>query len=266
MKSTIFTILIICFFFFSCSKDTTSEDNILQAQNCNVSEISYKSSKFEYKYNEDGLYLINEFINDNFKVSYYVNKAINDSITIGIVRDDLSKDPPFITAKYDGTKLVQLKRIYPSTNSNIYNFDYDSEKVRITQKYSNGNTIQNIAFGDYFLDQDGNISTVKKYKYDDINDPSISTLTEEISFTYDNAKNPWKGILFPTFLCQSLPNTKYISINNATAEINNSETTVFTFEYDENNNPVKGIVEDISAACNSAIIVEEFYSYSNCNN
>ncbi|MDJ0646339.1 MAG: hypothetical protein QNJ57_10195 [Flavobacteriaceae bacterium] len=270
MKSSLLKILIIFFFCFSCSQDSSTyedngEDNTPQAQDCDVSEIRYEALKFEYKYNEDGLFLMNEFIANNFKASYYVNRTISDSLNLGIIREDLSKDPPFITAKFNGTKVVQIKRFYPSTNANIFDFDYDNEKVRITQKYFNGNSIQSIAFGDYFLDQDGNISAVKKYKFDDINDPSSFKLTEEKSFTYDDAKNPWKGILFPIYLCQSLPKAKYLSNNNATSEIKNSETTEFLFEYDENNHVIKGFVEEINA-CSSPKIVEEFYSYSDCNN
>jgi len=273
MKNTnliLLSLLLCC----HCSKDGTSgqtdkhtnNDNITETPNCLVSEIRFATSKFEYQYNTDGLYLINDYYNESLS-PYYVEKVTNDSIAIGLILNDSSHDTPLITAKYEGTNLMQIKRFYSTATSgtNIFNFNYSDGKISIAQEYDTGTSIQHIAYGDYFLDQNGDVSMVKKYEYD-ANSPTNYTLSEEKSFTYDNSINPWQGIVFPTFSCQSLPSSKFISANNIKTETKNSTTTAFSYVYDENNLTIKGIGQYPYSVCNTSNRLDEFYSYSDCSN
>lgn len=261
--------------FFGCSKDESSntnkdndvinnEDNVTNNENCMISKIRTGIYAHEHKYNENGLFLINalNYSNpSNVQVSsYYVNYIENDSITIGYILDNGTKDNPLISAKYEGKNLIKLERFYGSS-SNIFDFEYGVDKIRVTESYKSLG-LQKIDYGDYFINEKGNITDLKKYKYDP-DDESIITLFEEKSFTYDNSNNPWKGIIYSVFLCQELPETTFFSSNNILTETKNSNTTTFHYEYD-NGTTIKGWVLT-PLRCNTIDnIVEEFYSYKNC--
>lgn len=253
----------------NCSKNESNNEpipeNIEIEQNCLIAEIRFATSKYEYIYNNnDELQQIINTYNDN-PTTYYVNKITNDSITVGIILDDLSQDLPTLGAKYNAEKLVHIKRFYNTSTVNIFIFEYTEEKITVRQDYSNGISYQNISYADYFIDQDGNVSSTKLYVYDN-NSPNNFTLYNEGFYTYDSGNNPWKGIIYPTFLCQNLPNPMFFSQNNVLSETNNntSTTNYYSYEYDENNLTIKGLDKYPYNVCSSAITLDEYYSYTNC--
>lgn len=221
---------------------------------------------FEYQYGDSGLFLVNEerFFSQSNSTSYYVKQIRPDSITLERALEDGTNELPTMTAKYNGENITELRRYYFDTGGiNIIKFEYSPEKVRIDLDYQIGDRIQKISYGDYFLNEKGNVVEVKKYRYD-TNDQSIVALYEERSFTYDNAINPWKGIFYPVFLCQSLPRAKFVSTNNIVTETKDSETFGFDYVYDESNSTVTGkVFEYIS--CSSDMVVTEKYTSEDCN-
>lgn len=240
-------------------------ENSVTDQSCLIEEIRFATSKFEYIYNNnDELQQIINTYNGN-STAYYVNKITNDSITIGQILDDLSQSSPLISAKYNGEKLTQLKRFYTSSSINVFIFEYTQGKITVRQDYATGISYQNVYYGDYFLDQNGNVTSVKFYEYDH-NAPNNFSLINEFDYTYDNGNNPWKGIIYPTFLCQYLPNAMLFSQNNILTETNNntSNTTYYGYEYDEHNLTIKGLNKHPYNVCNSETILNEFYLYTDC--
>lgn len=275
MKHSIINLLFISLLLTNCSKnDSSSElniepfpENIETEQNCLIEEISFATSKYKYIYNnnKDLHQIINTYNNNS--TTYYVKKIANDSITVGIILADLTESFPTISAKFNGEQLIHLKRFYNSSTVNIFLFEYTTNKITVRQDYSNGTSYQNIAYADYFRDQNGNVTTAKFYRYDN-NSPNNFTLFNELTYTYDSGNNPWKGIIYPTFLCQNLPHSMVFSQNNVLSETNynTSVTNYYSYEYDENNLTIKGLNKYPYNVCSSATRLNEFYTYTNCYN
>jgi hypothetical protein len=273
MKYSIIKLLCISLLLANCSKSESNNEQIPEdletEQSCLIKEIRFATSKYEYIYNNNNelRQIINTY-NDN-PTTYYVNQITNDSINIGIILDDLSQDFPTISSKYDGKKLIQIKRFYNPSKLNIFNFEYAEGKITVRQDYSSGTSYQNVNYGDYFINQDGNVTSAKLYKYDN-NSPNNFTLFKESNYTYDSGNNTWKGIVYPTFLCQNLPDAMWFSQNNVISETNNnyynntSTNYYYSYEYDENNLTTKGLNKYPYNVCGSAITLDEYYSYTNC--
>ncbi|MCF7559964.1 hypothetical protein L3X39_04885 [Sabulilitoribacter multivorans] len=269
MKYPIFKFICISLLLINCSKNESNiepiPENIETEQNCLIEEIRFATSKYKYIYNNNNeLHQIINTYNDN-PTTYYVNKIANDSIEVGLIFADLSQDLPTLSAKYNGEKLIQLKRFYNPSTANIFSIEYTENKITVRQDYSNGISYQNISYADYFMDQNGNVSSIKLYVYDN-NSPNNFTLYNEASYTYDNGNNPWKGVIYPTFLCQNLPNPMLFSQNNTLSETNNNTgtTNYYSYNYDENNLTTKGIDKYPYNVCSSAVTLDEYYTYTNC--
>ena len=259
----------------NCSSSNSNTDpipeNPVTEQNCLVNEIRFATSKFEYIYDNNKLHQIINTYNNNSS-TYYVNQITNDSITIGLIFDDLTQDLPIISAKYNGEKLTHLKRFYYNPiRFNIFTFEYTEDKIVVRQDYSSGTLYQNVNYGDYFINQDGNVTSARLYRYD-INSPNNFALINEINYAYDSGNNPWKGVIYPTFLCQNLPNAMIFSQNNVISETDNnyfnntSTNNYYSYEYDEYNLTIKGMDKFPYNFCGGPATLDEYYSYTNCYN
>lgn len=271
MKNSIIALICLSVILTNCSKSESNNEplpvNMESEQNCLIEEIRFATSKFEYIYNtNDELQQIINTYND-IPTTYYVNKITNDSIIIKRNLSDINYDFPAISVKYNGDKIIELKRYYNAETANIFSFEYSEEKITVRRDYTNGNSFQNITYADYFLNQNGNISSRKLYVFD-INSPNNYTFYNELTYTYDSQNNPWKGIIYPTFLCQNLPNSMFFSQNNALTEtnINTTSTDIYSYEYDENNLTIKGLDKHPYNVCNGSNTLDEYYSYTNCYN
>lgn len=276
MKHSTIKLICITLLLINCSSGDSNTDpipeNPVTEQNCLVDEIRFATSKYEYIYDNDNK--LHQIINtyNNTPSTYYVNQITNDSITIGLILDNLSQDLPTISAKFNGEKLTHLKRFYyDPIRVNIFIFEYTDDKIIVRQDYSAGTLYQNVNYGDYFINQDGNVTSAKLYKYD-INSPNNFTLINELNYAYDSGNNPWKGVIYPTFLCQNLPNAMLFSQNNVISETNNnyfnntSTNNYYSYGYDENNLTIKGLDKYPYNVCNNTATVDEYYSYTNCYN
>ena len=240
MKEKVLNILILSLLIFSCSK----EDDI--SNSCIVTKIEYENQSyfFEFEYINNKLSKIKDFYfttNLPEGYTYNVNHITNDSITI---QGANNSSFPILSAKYNGNKLLRLQE---NTGGNyIYKFDHNQTRIRVLQVYINyfgigGITFENVAYADYFLDGNKNVKNVKTYKYDPINSDN-TTLNSDIDYTYDSANNPLKDIIYPNFnfINDQLPHPSFFSKNNILSRKYNGNTVNYNFEYDENNNTLKG--------------------------
>lgn len=275
MKHLFIRLLCPAFVIFGCSSDQSSPnptpdsptDTPQIEENCLIKEISFATSKYAFSYDSDqALDQINETYGSTSNI-YYVNHIATDSLDIGLVQSDGSNGTPLISAKYQDGKVIRLKRFYSAIKYNYFIFEYSADKITVKQDYVSGSTYQNIAYADYILDQNGNATTTKIYKYD-ANSPSNYTLFNERENLYDTANNPWKGIIYPTFLCQNLPNAMFFSQNNMVSEIDKTRGTTsnYSYEFDTNNLTIKGLNKHPYSVCNSSNTVTEYYTYTNCYN
>ncbi len=240
MKKKVLKILILSLLIFSCSK----EDDI--SNSCILTKIEFENQSyfFEFEYINNKLSKIKDFYFTNTLpegCTYNVNYITNDSITIQGTNNSYL---PKLSAKYNGNKLIKLQE---NTGGHyIYKFDYNQTRIRVLQVYINyygngGKTLENVAYADYFLDGNKNVKNVKTYKYNPINSNN-ATLISDIDYTYDIANNPLKNIIYPNFdfINDHLPHPSFFSKNNILSRKYNGSTLNYNFEYDENNNTIKG--------------------------
>jgi len=265
-KRILLLLLVACYVLnLSCAK---GDDSIQADDSCLIEKIISEEFVYEYKYNVRGdLFIINQEFrltepNPTF-LRVYVKTVTPDSIAIGRLTNNFVQDEPRITAKYDEGQIVELKRFFTSGETNILNFTYTSEKVRITVDYDNGQGgMQKVSYGDYFFDGD-NISKVEKYEYGA--NPNEASLVEVKSYTYDTANNPWQGLVFPVFLCPELPEARFFSKNNILTETSNGEEALFQFEYD-GDLTLGARVPLFTSCASSNERIQETYTYLNCSN
>ncbi|GAA4281647.1 hypothetical protein [Gaetbulibacter aestuarii] len=276
MKHFFIGLLCLALALFACSSDQSSSikptpENPTAPtpveENCLIKAISFATSKYDFNYDSNQILdQINETYGSTTN-TYYVNHISTDSIDIGLVQSDGSKGTPIISAKYQNGDLIQVKRFYSATRYNYFIFEYSADKITVKQDYVSGSTYQNIAYADYFLDENGNAIATKIYKYD-TSSASNYTLFNERENTYDIGNNPWKGIIYPTFLCQNLPNAMFFSQNNMITEIDKTRgaTSNYSYEFDANNLTIKGLNKHPYSVCNESNTLTEYYTYTNCYN
>lgn len=264
-KLKLFLVVLISSILFNCENKKDSDNKISETEkNCVVTEIDMGGSvNYKYFNNANGLYQIREEIGSIQNL--YVSHIANDSIEIGFILSDLTNDLPVIKAKYDNQgQLIKLERDYLNSKSNIFTFEYTTDKINVIQLYNNSGDIRKVAYGEYYLDENMNVVLVKKYRQN-INDPLIFDLSEEKMFTYDNANNPWKGILYPNFLFQGLPCSNFFSSNNISQITKDGITANFEYQYNDNVT-IRRFVPDEPFGITCGLNYDENYFYSNCIN
>lgn len=277
-------------FFMNCAKEESpivnpeieqivppDEEEVIEpsqtvVENCEVSQIDFlQSQSVQYRRNEDGLYQITEIRSSD--TNFYVNHIANDSIIIGYIPPGSSDDFPQIRAKYnDAGQVVSLQRIYYSGGINLYSFEYESDKIRVTQESIlggnwNGRVVN--SYGDYFLDDNKNVVSVKKYRYDRYdetniyNDPTTFSIYRDQTFEYDTYNNPWKDITYPAFLNSILPCSRFFSTNNIIRITSGELSTPIRYEYTNNLTTKRmRLITPQGLVCDSTD--EETYSYGDC--
>ena len=249
-----------------CTKDDALD---VEDATCIIDKISSAEFVYEYKYNVDGdLFLINQDFRleeSEVNVLRIYLKSINpDSIVIGRLLDGFQQEAPRITTKYSDGNLTEVKRFLSGGDTQVFRFEYTSEKIRINIDFDSAEEgIQKISYGDYFLNAEDNVERVEKYEFGE--DLNLAILVEEKRFTYDSANNPWRGLLYPVFLCSELPKARFFSTNNILSETTDLGVKEFQYFY-EDNITVGANVFLFSSCAPSNETVQETYTYTNCSN
>jgi len=229
----------------ACDK---SNDTIEKSNAGSISKISSQEFSFNFEYNVDGnLFFINQerLFPESGPVSLnvYVKKIGKDSLILGRLRNSFIFDPPTLTVKLKDEKIIQVKRHIPSLPaSSTMNVTYETDKIRISMVYQDGSTMQKTrTYGDYFLDANGNVNKIEKFR--DTDNGTGTLLFETVALSYDSANNPWQGLVYPLLFCTDLPQAKFFSRNNINSRTINGNLSSFEYIYDADNRTISGDVE-----------------------
>lgn len=189
---------------------------------------------------------IEEIENEEFKVDevYQFNYA-KDSLTIKNLSDPGPINRPFLQVKFEKEKPTLIKRYFPEYGVTLlHQFDYSEPgivQINLDWIGSDG-TFKNLQYGLYYINGEGNVSKVIKYRFD-LNDQSRVYKYEDRSFQYDDKLSPWKGLYFPFFINRHLPDIKFFSKNNIVAADNAGEIESFQYEYSEDGKTMELMLE-----------------------
>lgn len=243
--------------FLSCDQEEVSLKN-----NCILEEVQFDDfNKLIYTTISGGkIYQVRQeftFDGETDVVASYQFTYFIDSL---VVRNQLESTPtklPFLSVKFDGDRILQVVKYFPSSDVRIvHDFDYSVNnriRINLTRIASNGNSLF-AAYANYYLDADGNVFQLESYALDR-ETASDFIKFEDRTFTYDSYRSPMKGMFLPFFAGNYLPDVKFFSTNNVLAIEENNETARYTYEYGKQDNTL------IQFQPNGEPV---FFSYVNC--
>ena len=206
----------------SCSEDKVGEFNDNAIGPDRVTKINFGENirySFEYfnKYYSVTPQVRRSGEFEDANTGYEITR-FNNQTDIRISNGMGSQGALYIRGKFEGTRLIQVIRYYTTGRTYTYNFEYLDSTTRITLIFDadgpDGDFVPRvIEYGDYILDNNGNVREVLKYRnYEET--PTENDIYEQSVFTYDQGNNAWQDRLLFFFGFQMLPDARFFSANN----------------------------------------------------
>lgn len=188
----------------------------------------------------------------SFRFTYFEDSVaiINQTSTVTSLLPHLwvntQDEFPVRVVRYFARQGVQL----------IHSFDYsDPGKLRISlDRVASDGSVLNTGFGDYFIDNSGNVQRLVIFGIDPEDSENFVSLFDR-RYSYDEFTNPTKGFYLPYFNATSLPDPRFISNNNILSVNDGGSFTSIDYEYGAQSQVVKSQELDGSSLQ---------FSYINC--
>ncbi len=188
----------------------------------------------------------------SFRFNYF-----EDSIAIINQSSSVSSQFPHLWINLRENRPVKVVRYFAQSDVQlIHTFDYfDPSKIRIKldRVASNGSLLK-AGYGDYFIDDNGNVIRLTLFGIDPDNSAEF-IMTSDRTYSYDEFKNPTKGLYLPYFNATSLPDPRFISNNNILSTNEGSNFVALVHQYGAKSQVTQ------SREPNGSVLQ---YSYINC--
>lgn len=167
---------------------------------------------------------------------------------------------PYMHVLFENELPQKVVRFFPSEGVQlVHTFDYsDPTRIRITlDRIASTGDVLRAGYGDYFLDENGNVSRLNTFGIDQFNYGGDLVEYLDQSFTHDDFRNPVQGFFLPFFNPVALPDPRFFNNNNIISINDQNGSSIFyNHEY--------GLREETLRSTDSQGGFLEF-TYINCN-